>query len=140
MTGELDELASVDVGIDDVAGTFDGSDADAVEVETTALMPRAEWCQVILMGFPVMGMLTGLQSLQGAAERHGAIEAMGALYDTFEEIPSLHWMLQAEGKWIGRLVTIGSFAFPLVGEVRAEIAQRRVGGRTDGLGQEYPSQ
>lgn len=74
--------------------------------------------------FKVCSLGTGLKSLHVEASDDTAHAASDALYETILDIPMLHFLLEPQGKWMGRAVCIGMFVVPMTMNVQAEIAAR----------------
>lgn len=86
--------------------------------------------------FGVASVLTHLQSLKVSGEDANARAASDALYETIVDIPALHFLLEPQGKWAGRVMCIGMFAVPMALNVQAELAAR---GRTSRAAPEQDS-
>lgn len=74
--------------------------------------------------FSVASVLTHLQSLKVSNDDGSARAASDALYETILDIPALHFLLEPQGKWAGRVMCIGMFAVPMAINVQAELAAR----------------
>lgn len=79
--------------------------------------------------FKVANLMTQLNSLNIPDGDVNAKAASDALYETIRDIPALHFMLQPQGKWMGRAMCIGMFAVPMAMNIQAELMARHGGAK-----------
>ncbi len=92
--------------------------------QVTPMLGKDEFFKLFVGGFTVAGALTQLKSLKVEETDEKARAASDALYETISDIPALHFLLEPQGKWMGRVVCIGMFVVPMSLNVRNELAAR----------------
>lgn len=86
---------------------------------------KEEFYKMFLFCFTAGHNVTKLNSLIVKESDGGALNCSNALYETIDEIPALHFILNPSGKWGARIISIVLFALPMAQNVRAEIAARQ---------------
>lgn len=89
-----------------------------------AILGKDEFFLVFIGGFKVAAIVTHLKSVEVNQDDRTARAACDAIYDTLNEIPALRFMLEPQGKWMGRVMAIGMFTVPMAMNVQAELAAR----------------
>lgn len=113
-----------DLGVE--RGTPEQAEAEAQGVQyASEFLDKESWHKVFCAGFCAASSMTGFQSLHVDETDGRAIGCTDALYETFLEIPALHFLLKPPGKWAARAFAIGAFTLPMAKGVQMEIAERR---------------
>lgn len=89
------------------------------------ILAREPWCVMVARGLSAGSAITGIKSLATDLGEPVHREALEALYDSFADVPALHFMLKPGGKWMGRAVAVGMWAVPMAVGVREELRARR---------------
>ncbi|PZO86540.1 MAG: hypothetical protein DI626_06285 [Micavibrio aeruginosavorus] len=115
---------------DDAPDHFDALLAAPPVAATAAPLPSSAidkdgFHKMFVGGFTVFSIVTHLRSLKVEAEDGTARAASDAIYDTIQDVPALHFLLEPQGKWMGRVACIAAFAVPMALNVRAELAARQ---------------
>lgn len=95
-----------------------------VVTQQSNMIDKEGFHELFCGGFNVAHHMSGLKSLAVDKSDGKSIAASGALYDTIQDIPMLHFLLMPQGKWMERAVAIGMFTIPMAQNVAAELAQR----------------
>lgn len=93
--------------------------------EQSNMIGREEFHALFCTAFCTGSYLTGLQSLMVDSSDGGAKACTSALYDTILDVPALHFLLMPQGKWLERVIAIGTFAVPMSLAVSAEMKAKR---------------
>lgn len=88
------------------------------------ILGKDEFFLVFIGGFKVAAIVTHLKSVEVNQDDRTARAACDAIYDTVNEIPALRFLLEPQGKWMGRVMAIGMFAVPMALNVQAELSAR----------------
>lgn len=111
---------------------FDGLIEQAQATDAIAQAPAApvmlgsdEFTKLFFAGFNVAHGISGLQSLKIPEGDSSATACAGALHETIMDIPSLHFLLMPQGKWIPRIMAIAAFTIPVGRGVADEMRERR---------------
>ena len=121
LVSEPDHLRGL-CGTADPIAFQDGEDVE----QGSEVLTRDQWGQMFAGAFSFTGAITQLETLKGVSyEDELSAQAFNALYDTFEEIPALRFLLSPGGKWTGRVMAIGMFSVLLYLGVNAELKARR---------------
>lgn len=89
------------------------------------MLGKDEFFKVFCMVFKVASIGANLKSMKVDPHDEAARAASDAVYETCAEIPALHFILQPQGRVMGRIVAIGMFVVPMAMNVQAEIAARQ---------------
>lgn len=84
-----------------------------------------DFTKLFFAGFNVAHGVSGLQSLKIPEGDSSATACAAALHETIMDIPSLHFLLMPQGKWIPRIMAIAAFTIPVGRGVADEMRQRR---------------
>lgn len=94
------------------------------ETPAPGILGKDEFFLVFIGGFKVAAIVTHLKSVEVNQDDRTARAACDAIYDTVNEIPALRFLLEPQGKWMGRVMAIGMFAVPMALNVQAELSAR----------------
>lgn len=104
----------------------DGADEEAPLAGHNKNLPKEEWCKLLAGAIKMGGHMSSFETLKAVDYANPeASEGLGAMYDTIEDIPSLHWLLKPFGKWAMRIIAISAFVLPLVKGCAGEIKQKK---------------
>ncbi len=115
------------------AGSADGAHIDALldgagdtppTPPTNVQLDKASFHKLFCGTFTMASHLSGLKTLAVNDGDGRALAASEALYETIEETPALHFLIQPSGKKMQRIIAIATFAVPLAIGVRNELAAR----------------
>lgn len=90
------------------------------------MLGKDEFFKVFCMVFKVASIGARLKSMDVDPQDEAARAASDAVYETCAEIPALNFILQPQGRVMGRVAAIGMFVVPMAMNVQAEIAARQV--------------
>ncbi len=107
-----------------IASETKAEQAQQAQVATAAMLGPNEFHAVFCVGFSTASHMTGLKSLEVNKDDAAAQNCTRALYETIQDIPLLHFLLQPQNKWFERAIAIGAFAVPMAAAVSAEIEER----------------
>lgn len=113
-----------------VSGTAENDGGSSPEEIAPAMMTKDQFFDVFraLMGLPNVVLMVKktepLDAFKIPADDASARAASDALYETCEDVPWLHWMIQPEGKWMQRAFVIGSFFAGTAQNAAAELGER----------------
>lgn len=106
-----------------------GDTPEPVAAPPAGALDQEQFHAVFCAGFSAASLITGIKSLHVDEADGKARAATGALYETIQDIPALHFLLEPQGKWLGRAVAIGTFAIPMARGVAVELQERRTGAK-----------
>lgn len=135
---DVSQVSSTDAAPDHFDDLLQGPSAPSGggTVLPSNMLDKESFHKVFVGVFNVASVLTHLQSLKVANDDGNGRAASDALYETILDIPALHFLLEPQGKWAGRIMCIGMFAVPMAINVQAELAARTAtrGGSSSGGG------
>lgn len=100
-----------------------------VVVDGAGLLSRDAWCKGVATALATASAITSLSSLHTTMDNPVHAEALGAMYDSFRDVPALHFALRPQGKWAGRAIVISAWALPMVKGLQGELRERRAAKR-----------
>lgn len=106
-----------------------------------SILGKEDWSKLIAQGFMFSGVVFKYETLKAVSYSDDVTkEAFHALYDTFYDMPRMHFVLRPFGKWATRAAMISAFALPLGAGLNGERKARKAEKAEPAKEQQEPEQ